>query len=271
MQDYLIQQDYNAYAKDQHKIWSFLFKRQYEVLKNRAFDLFLECLDALGINEKAMPDFSKINTLLRSKTGWEILPVNGFIPSKDFFGFLAEKKFPSTAFIRDRNHLDYLQEPDIFHDIFGHIPLLANPIFANYMHAFGKKGVQGLELGYIDYITRLYWFTVEFGLIQSPKGLRIYGSGIVSSKGESIYCLESPEAHRLAFDIVRIMRTDFQIDIYQKIYYVIPNLEELFNVIQNDLIPFYNEAQKLGDVKEYNLLKNDTLYYIANMNAAIDV
>lgn len=257
MQDYLIQQNYSFYTKDQHKAWSFLFKRQQDVLKNRAFDLFLECLDALDINEKAMPDFDKVNMLLKSKTGWAILPVNGFIPSKDFFGFLADKKFPSTAFIRDKDHLDYLQEPDIFHDIFGHIPLLANPIFAAYMHEFGKKGVEGLELGYIDYITRLYWFTVEFGLIQTGKGPRIYGSGIVSSKGESIYCLESSDPHRLAFDIIRVMRTDFRIDEYQKIYYVIPDLEALFNVIQNDLKPFYEKAQKLGDIKDYALLPED--------------
>ena len=261
MQDYLIQQDYSLYTKDQHKTWSFLFKRQEKVLKERAFDLFLDCLEALDINEKAMPDFDKVNALLKSKTGWEILPVNGFIPSEDFFGFLADKKFPSTAFIRDKDHLDYLQEPDIFHDIFGHIPLLANPVFAGYMHEFGKKGVEGLRLGYIDYVTRLYWFTVEFGLIQTPKGLRIYGSGIVSSKGESIYCLESPEPHRLAFDIVRVMRTDFRIDEYQKIYYVIPNLQELFNIIQNDLKPFYDKAQFLGDIKDYILITEDKLTY----------
>lgn len=259
MKDYLVQQNRDAYSKENHEIWKMLCKRQKEILKERAFDLYLDCIDALDINEHELPDFKYINELLHSKTGWEILPVKGYIPPEDFFYFLAQKKFPSTTFIRTMEQLDYLQEPDIFHDIFGHIPLLANPVFADYMHIFGQKGFEGLKKGYIDYITRLYWFTVEFGLIQSPKGLRIYGSGILSSKGESIYCLEEQGLARLPFDVTRIMRTWFRIDEYQKLYFVIPDLETLFNAIQTDLQKHYDEAQKLGDIPDYKLIPGDVV------------
>jgi len=159
--------------------------------------------------------------------------VKGFIPEDLFFKFLSERKFPTTCFIRRPDQLDYLEEPDIFHDVFGHVPLLINPIFADFMQEFGKKGLEAIDAGMLKFASALYWFTVEFGLIKSNNGLNIYGAGIISSGGESIYCLDSELPARVKFDALRTMKTEYHIDSFQKIYFVIESFQQLFETVRN--------------------------------------
>ena len=173
----------------------------------------------------------------------------GLVPDDVFFGHLARRRFPSTCFIRRRDQLDYLQEPDIFHDICGHAPLLMNPVFADYLQAYGEGGLKALGLGHLQHLARLYWYTVEFGLIATAEGLRIYGSGILSSAGESVYCLGDPRPTRLRFDLRRIMRTRYRIDDFQQLYFVIDNFQQLFDATRPDFAPIYQEIAVLPDLE----------------------
>jgi len=188
-----------------------LFGRQHDILRDRAAPEFLHGLKGLGIAADGIPDFERLSEVLHAATGWRIVAVPGLVTDDVFFAHLANRRFPATRFIRGRDQLDYLQEPDVFHDVYGHVPLLLNPVFADYLEAYGRGGLKAFDLGGLAW---LYWYTVEFGLIRTPAGLRIYGSGIVSSKGEPIYCLESAKPKRVAFDLMRIMRTDYRIDDY---------------------------------------------------------
>lgn len=255
--DYIIEQDWDRYTEEQHDIWSTLFERQRKILHQRACDEFIEGLEALDIVEGQIPKFERLTQRLKKRTNWEIVAVPGLVPDDIFFKLLSERKFPSTCFIRRRDQMDYLQEPDIFHDIYGHVPLLANPIFANYMEQYGKGGLKALKLGHLDHLARLYWYTVEFGLIQTKKGLRIYGSGITSSKGESIYCLEDQQPHRILFDLMRVMRTKYKIDDFQEIYFVINSFEELFDATLPDFTNYYKELESLKDFEPSVILKED--------------
>lgn len=256
---FLISQDWDAYSKAEHKMWRLLCKRQTAVLEDRAFPFFLESMRALRADDEHLPKFEDVNSILKNCTGWEIVAVNGLIPELDFFQFLASKKFPTTTFIRKPEEIDYLEAPDIFHDLYGHIPMLMQPTFANYMELFGKKGIEALRHGFTTQIARLYWFTVEFGLIHIPEGLRIYGAGIISSKNESIYCLESTIPKRLEVDLERIMRTDFYYHDLQKMYFVINHLDQLYRLIDVDLMPYYEKAVKKGDILNYELIEGDNL------------
>lgn len=258
-QKFLIKQDWNAYTKAEHAMWRRLCKRQTEVLQDRAFPFFLESMKALNADDQHLPNFTHVNGILKNCSGWEIVPVNGLIPELDFFQFLASKKFPTTTFIRKPEEIDYLEAPDIFHDLYGHVPMLMQPVFANYMELFGKKGIEALKHGFTTQIARLYWFTVEFGLIRTPKGLRIYGAGIVSSKNESIYCLESDVPHRLEVNLERIMRTDFYYHDLQKMYFVIDHIDQLYRLINTNLMPYYEAAAKKGDILDYALIEGDCL------------
>ncbi len=224
---------WDQYTAADHDRWSRLFKRQTEILKNRACDEILESVSTLHINDKQIPKFSEINEILQKATDFSVIPVTGLIPEELFFRFLVERKFPSTCFIRREDQIDYLQEPDVFHDVYGHVPLLVNPIFANFMEEFGRKGLEAIKMGLYSYAASLYWFTVEFGLIQTKKGLRIYGAGITSSKGESIYCVDSPEPNRFQFDPIRAMKTKYRIDRFQKSYFVIDDYNEIFQALRN--------------------------------------
>lgn len=180
-----------------------------------------------------IPKFSELNNILEKETNFSIIPVKGFIPADLFFRCLSQRKFPSTCFIRQPNQLDYLEEPDIFHDVFGHVPLLVNPVFADFMQEFGKKGLESIEYGLLEFAEALYWFTVEFGLIATKEGLRIYGSGIISSSEESIYSLESNTPKREEFDILTIMKTRYDTSSLQKTYFVINNFDELFIALRS--------------------------------------
>jgi phenylalanine-4-hydroxylase len=257
--DFTIEQDWAAYSTEEHAIWRTLFHRQQEILRERACPEFLDGLAGLGVAADGIPDFRGLNTMLEAATGWTIVAVPGLVPDAVFFGHLANRRFPSTCFIRRADQLDYLQEPDIFHDVYGHVPMLMNPVFADYMQAYGKGGIKALRLGSLERLARLYWYTVEFGLIRSQAGIRIYGSGIVSSKGESIYSLESPVPNRIAFDLLRIMRTTYRIDDFQETYFVIDSFEQLFAATQPDFSPYYQMLQGASDFLPGTVLSSDTV------------
>ena len=194
---------------------------------------------------------------MQKATGWQIVAVNGLVPDNVFFEHLANRRFPCTWWMRRPDQMDYLQEPDCFHDVFGHVPLLINPVFADYMEAYGKGGVKAERLQVLHMLARLYWYTVEFGLIRTPQGLRIYGAGIVSSKTESIYCLESDVPNRIGFDLQRILRTEYKIDDVQKTYFVIENFKQLFNETQADFTAIYETLKDLPALSATEQLPTD--------------
>lgn len=237
--DFSIDQCWDEYTPDEHAVWDLLYGRQLEILADRAAPEFLDGLTRLELSRAGIPDLKRLNPALKALTGWEIVMVPHLVPDDVFFTHLANRRFPAGRFIRRRDQLDYLQEPDVFHDIFGHVPMLANPIFADYMQAYGQGGLRALNIGTLKNLARLYWYTVEFGLINSPEGLRIYGAGIVSSFGESQYALENKVPNRIKFNLERIMRTEYEIDKFQKSYFVIDNYAELFEATQQDFGPIY--------------------------------
>jgi phenylalanine-4-hydroxylase len=259
--DYTIEQDWGAYTEEEHAIWRTLFRRQEKLLQGRACGEFLAGLSGLGVAANGIPDFRRLNEALGRATGWRIVAVPGLVPDDIFFEHLANRRFPSTCFIRRRDQLDYLQEPDIFHDIYGHVPLLMNPIFADYMQAYGEGGLKALRLGALHRLARLYWYTVEFGLIRTGEGLRIYGSGILSSKGESIFCLDDPAPNRLGFDLLRIMRTEYRIDDFQETYFVIDGFRQLFDATRPDFTPYYEALAALPDIAPGEVLPTDAVMH----------
>ncbi len=257
--DFTIAQAYDRYTAEDHAIWSRLFHRQAKLLQGRACQEFLDGIAALEVTADGIPDFRRLNDILGRRTGWQIVAVPGLVPDDIFFDHLANRRFPSTCFIRTLAQLDYLQEPDVFHDVFGHVPLLVNPVFADYMQAYGQGGQKALGLGALDRLARLYWYTVEFGLIETPDGLRIYGSGIVSSAGESVFCLDSPAPNRIRFDLMRIMRTRYRIDDYQESYFVIRSFDELFDATRPDFTPYYAELVASEDIAPGALVPGDKI------------
>jgi phenylalanine-4-hydroxylase len=210
----------------------------------------------------AIPKFDDLNGVLKGTTGWQIIGVEGLLPELTFFDHLANRRFPVTWWIRKPEQIDYIAEPDLFHDLFGHVPLLLNPVFADYMQAYGCGGVKAHGLGAeaLVNLTRLYWYTVEFGLIKQSNGLRIYGSGIVSSKGESIHCLESAAPNRIGFDMPRIMRTRYRIDTYQKTYFVIDSFQQLMDATEPDFTPLYLALAQQESVPAGSVLQSDFVY-----------
>jgi phenylalanine-4-hydroxylase len=257
----VVEQPWEKYTATDHEVWRTLFRRQREMLQGRACREFLDSQDEMGMSEAQIPKFSELNERLRAKTGWTLIGVQGLLPELDFFEHLANRRFPVTWWIRRPEQLDYLSEPDLFHDLFGHVPLLMNPIFADYMQAYGQGGVkaQGIGPEALAQLTRLYWYTVEFGLIDTPEGLRIYGSGIVSSGGESHYCLESAAPNRLGFDLLRVMRTRYRIDTYQKTYFVIDSFEQLISATLPDFVPYYEQLRALPAIPAGIVLDSDKL------------
>ncbi|MBC7988142.1 MAG: phenylalanine 4-monooxygenase [Luteimonas sp.] len=253
----VVEQPWADYSATDHDVWRQLYERQREILVGRASDEFLVAQDAMGMTPDRIPKFTDLNRVMRDATGWEIIGVEGLLPELVFFDHLANRRFPVTWWIRKPEQIDYISEPDLFHDLFGHVPLLMNPLFADYMASYGRGGVKAHGIGEhaLQNLTRLYWYTVEFGLIQQKDGLRIYGSGIVSSKGESIHCLESDAPNRIGFDLERIMRTRYRIDTYQKTYFVIDSFEQLMEATDPDFTPIYarlatQDSVPAGDVRD---------------------
>ena len=255
--DCTIEQNWSDYSAEAHAIWRLLFDRQQHLLVGRACREYLDGLEELGVAAGGIPDFRRLSDVLDRATGWRIVAVPGIVPDDVFFALLARRRFPSTCFIRRRDQLDYLQEPDVFHDICGHVPMLMNPVFADYMQAYGEGGLKALRLGHLAELARLYWYTVEFGLIATPEGLRIYGSGILSSAGESVYCLDDPHPNRLRFDLRRVMRTRYHIDRYQQTYFVINDFAELFDATRPDFAPMYREIAVQPEIAANAVLPTD--------------
>jgi phenylalanine-4-hydroxylase len=247
--DWTIDQGWEGYTEAEHQVWITLYERQAALLPGRACEPFLKGLDALDLHRAGIPDFARINEELRRLTGWTVVAVPGLVPDEVFFDHLANRRFPAGQFIRKPEELDYLQEPDVFHDVFGHVPMLTDPVFADYMAAYGRGGQRALGMGHLANLARLYWYTVEFGLMESPEGLRIYGAGIVSSFAESVFALDDPSPNRLGFDLERVMRTPYRIDDFQQVYFVIPSLRTLLDVTVNtDFAPLYRRLERAKDI-----------------------
>ncbi|MFC5345164.1 phenylalanine 4-monooxygenase [Brevundimonas staleyi] len=255
--DWTISQNWRAYTEVEHDTWDTLYARQMEILPGRASNAFMKGLQALDLNTGGIPDFAVLNPKLKALTGWTVVCVPGLVPDDVFFDHLANRRFPSGQFIRKPDQLDYLQEPDIFHDVFGHVPMLTDPDFADYMQAYGKGGQRAQSLGMLKNLARLYWYTVEFGLMDEGDGLRIYGAGIVSSATESVFSLEDASPNRIAFDLERIMRTDYRIDDFQQVYFVIPSIEALNDATLEDFGPIYDRLKGASDIGIETILPYD--------------
>ena len=255
----VVEQPWADYKAEDHATWGTLYQRQRELLVGRASDEFLQAQDEMGMSPHAIPRFDQLNEVLGAATGWTLIGVEGLLPELDFFDHLANRRFPVTWWIRRPDQIDYIAEPDLFHDLFGHVPLLMNPVFADYMQAYGRGGVKAHGVGpeALVNLTRLYWYTVEFGLINTSQGLRIYGAGIVSSKGESLYSLESPAPNRLGFDLQRIMRTRYRIDTFQKTYFVIDSYAQLIEATGPDFTPLYALLAEQDAVPAGQVLESD--------------
>ena len=258
--DWTIPQDWAAYSAEDHATWDTLFARQTKLLPGRASNAFLRGLDVLKLSKPGIPDFAELSERLTALTGWSVVAVPGLVPDDVFFDHMANRRFVAGNFIRRPDQLDYLEEPDVFHDVFGHVPMLADPVFADYLAAYGRGGGRALELGALKNLSRLYWYTVEFGLIQEPEGLRIYGSGIVSSFAESKFALDDPSPNRLAFDMKRVMATDYRIDDFQQTYFVIPSFDELLRqTVETDFAPLYADLAGARDIGVAEIVPGDEI------------
>jgi phenylalanine-4-hydroxylase len=255
--DWTIDQNWAGYSDAEHQVWITLYERQTALLEGRACAPFLQGLEALDLHRSGIPDFARINVELNRLTGWSVVAVPGLVPDEVFFDHLANRRFPAGQFIRQPEELDYLQEPDIFHDVFGHVPMLTDPVFADYMAAYGRGGQRAMQRGQLANLARLYWYTVEFGLLQTPEGARIYGAGIVSSRAESIFALDDPSPNRLAFDLERVMRTPYRIDDFQQVYFVIPSLQALLDATLQDFAPIYDRLEQASDIPIAAILPSD--------------
>ena len=247
LDDYTCPQNWASYTEADHDTYRRLYERQSALLPGLACDAFIEALPSLGIKDR-IPRFEEINERLKPATGWEIVAVPGLIPERPFFDLLANRRFPVTDWIRQPEEFEYIVEPDVFHDLFGHVPLLFNPVFADYVQRYGAGGLKAHDLGAGELLSRLYWYTIGFGLIRQPDGLRAYGAGILSSSGELRHSVTSPTPQRIALDLVRCMRTRYKIDDYQATYFVIDSFEQLFDLTAPDFAPLYEAVRASGEL-----------------------
>jgi phenylalanine-4-hydroxylase len=255
--DYILEQNHASYSETDHETWRSLARRQREILSGRIADQFLEGLDRLGIGEEGIPDFRVMNERLRAATGWQVVAVPGLIPDLAFFRLLADRKFPAGFWIRKPEQIDYIEEPDIFHDVFGHVPLIMQPIYADYLESYGRAGLVAAEHGALKRLARLYWYTVEFGLAQTPEGLRIVGAGIASSPSETVFALESPSPNRIGFDLARVMRTLYRIDDFQETYFVLDGVDAWPSLDLDRLIPLWAKLEGQPDLEPGELSPDD--------------
>jgi phenylalanine-4-hydroxylase len=245
--DYTCAQNWSAYTDADHHTYRRLYERQSALLPSLACDAFIAALPSLGVKDR-IPRFEEINERLKPATGWEIVAVPGLIPERPFFDLLANRRFPVTDWIRAPEEFDYIVEPDVFHDLFGHVPLLFNPVFADYVQRYGAGGLKAHDLGAGELLSRLYWYTIEFGLIQQADGLRAYGAGIISSAGELRHSVTSSEPQRIALNLLRCMSTRYKLDDYQSTYFVIDSFEQLFDLSAPDFTPLYEAVRFSGEL-----------------------
>lgn len=261
-EDWTIAQDWAHYSAQDHATWDHLFNRQARMLAGRVAPQFLAGLEFLRLADPGIPDFEALSERLMRRTGWQVVAVPGLVPDDVFFDHLANRRFVAGNFIRRPDQLDYLREPDVFHDVFGHVPLLADPVFADYLQAYGRGGQRAAGLGALARLARLYWYTVEFGLVRGADGLQLYGAGIVSSHAESVFALDDPSPHRIGFDLRRVMRTHYRIDDFQQTYFVIDSFETLLDVTLNtDFGPLYAELADAPDLAVDAVLPGDRIIH----------
>jgi phenylalanine-4-hydroxylase len=259
--DWTVPQHWSTYTVEQHAVWDTLFARQVAQLRDQVGPAFLTGLQSLEMTEPGIPDFERLSERLRKRTGWTVVAVAGLVPEAMFFEHLANRRFVAGRFIRKAGQLDYLEEPDVFHDVFGHVPLLADPVFADYMQAYGQGGLRAMQLGEMRRLAHLYWYTVEFGLMHADAGLQLFGAGIVSSHAESHYALFDPGPLRIGFDLKRVLRTSYEIDNYQKNYFVIDSFEQLLrDTLETDFVSIYEELSGLPDIPAGVLVQGDNVF-----------
>ncbi len=257
--DYTCDQRWERYTADEHALYARLFERQVKQSHDQASDEFVASIAQLGAADR-IPHFDAISKALRRATGWEVVAVPGLIPEHAFFSLMAQRRFPVTVWLRTPAEFDYIVEPDVFHDLYGHVPLLFNPVFADYMQAFGRGGLKAQGLQALEYLARLYWYTVEFGLIATERGLRVYGAGVLSSVGETQYALTSQKPQRLAFDLKRVLRTPYKIDDYQSTYFVVTSFDQLFAATAPDFSALYAEIAQQPALPIDTILQGETRY-----------
>ena len=255
--DWTIDQHWERYGAAEHAVWKTLFERQSKLLPGRACDEFVQGMRALPIGAEQIPDFRRLNEILARRTGWQVVAVPGLVPDQVFFEHLANRRFPAGQFIRKAGQLDYIEEPDVFHDVFGHVPMLMNPVIADYIQAYGVGGLRAQKLGVLPNLARVYWYTIEFGLLLQADGLRIYGSGIVSSHAETRFALEDDSPNRIRFDLERVMRTRYRIDDFQETYFVIGALDELLELARIDFAPVYQRIRGRSEFEPGDVLPQD--------------
>jgi phenylalanine-4-hydroxylase len=264
--DWTIAQRWSDYTAQEHGVWKTLFERQSAMLAGRVCDEFAAGMKQLPMRADQIPNFEALSEVLHQQTGWRVVAVPGLVPDEVFFEHLANRRFPAGQFIRSAQQLDYLQEPDVFHDVFGHVPMLMNPKVADFIQAYGVGGLRAKSLGMLERLARVYWYTVEFGLIQQADGLRIYGAGIASSASESRFSLESSSPNRLGFDTLRVMQTSYRIDDFQDTYFVLPSFDDLLKLSEQDFAPMYSAVSKLADLPAGQVLASDSIITQGDMH-----
>ena len=257
--DWTIDQGWHNYTPQEHAVWKTLFERQSKLLPGRACDEFVRGMQDLPIGPDQIPNFEQLSETLSQRTGWQIVAVPGLVPDDVFFEHLAHRRFPAGHFIRKPHELDYLEEPDVFHDVFGHVPMLMNPAIADYIQAYGEGGLRAKRLGVLEKLARVYWYTVEFGVVKQPDGLRVYGAGIASSATETVFSVEDDSPNRVAFDLERVMRTNYRIDDFQESYFVLDNLNDLLELARIDFAPLYERVAGASDFEPGDILPTDVV------------
>lgn len=242
--DFSVEQDWSAYSEEEHALFRRLFERQSKLVPRYACPEWIEAIAGLDAGG-GIPKFDRVSAQLRAKTGWEIVAVPGLIPDEAFFTHLANRRFPVTVWLRKPEEFDYIIEPDVFHDFFGHVPLLFDRVYADHLHEYGKGGLKAMRLDAVKMLARLYWYTIEFGLIDTPAGVRAYGAGLISSGGELAYCVTDAAPKRLPFDLQQALRTDYLIDRYQSTYFVIDSFDQLMRDTAPDFKAIYERVRAL--------------------------
>ena len=259
--DYTIDQGWAQYTAQEHEVWRTLFDRQTHLLPELACDEFVAGMQHLPMGREQIPDFRELSEVLKPRTGWEIVAVPGLVPDDVFFTHLANRRFPAGNFIRKPHELDYLEEPDVFHDVFGHVPMLMHPVLADFIQAYGEGGLRAQGIGKLNELARVYWYTVEFGLVRQTNGLRIYGAGIASSYSESIFSVKDDSPNRIAFELERVMRTNYRIDDFQESYFVLDKLDDLLALQSIDFAPIYERLNSGPNYQPGDVLAQDMVLH----------
>jgi phenylalanine-4-hydroxylase len=260
--DWTIDQSWSHYSAGDHATWKTLYERMERILPGYACDEHLDGMTRLDIGRDQIPDFTDLSRRLKALTGWIIVAVPGLVPDAVFFEHLANRRFPAGNFIRRPDQLDYIEQPDVFHDVFGHVPMLAHPVFADYIEAYGKGGLRALNAFHaLPNLARLYWYTVEFGLIRTPKGIKVYGAGIASSSAETVYSIDDPSPNRIGFELERVMRTKYRIDDFQESYFVIDSFDQLFAETYKDFAPIYERLREGATYEPGQVLAGDVVHH----------